>query len=468
MYDPERLHDDIDKVQKSGYFDPEWYREKYKDVRIVGMDPAEHYVKYGAPMQRDPSAEFSGEFYARTYPVVIRDNINPVLHHLKRKGMNAKIEPPQKVVLGAAFNISLTQSTLKGIELAERYLTEDLKYTTEILKANHATRLGQEDMWLKSLNAYLLNYDIEPVTLEAEGPSLLHRLSTSPLAPVNADGPLVTIIMPAWNAENTVLLAARSILKQTWRAIELIIVNDASTDGTWDILKKIQQEDKRVKIINNSVNSGPYVSKNIALLQAKGDYITGHDADDWAHPQRIENHLKAAVLGPTKLRASVTYMLRMQPDGFFGFIGPINGFSTDGATRRASISCLFERKLLIEQLGFWDTVRFGADSEMIGRTETILGKEFGFLPQIGMICLDQEGSLTNHPDFGVDRVKGMSSIRRNYRDSWHSLHTQNQASQNLYLPFIQETYRYDAPESMRVPIEGIRTFQAGLGITTLP
>ncbi|NOG31624.1 glycosyltransferase [Halomonas sp. TBZ9] len=213
----------------------------------------------------------------------------------------------------------------------------------------------------------------------------------------------------------------------------------------------MKESDSRVKVISNKVNVGPYVSKNIALKEARGDYITGHDADDWAHPQRIEKHIELIKKNGYP-RASLTHMLRMRPSGYFGSIGKVTGFSFDGAARKASISCMFERKFIKEVLGYWDSVRFGADSEMIARAEKLLGNEFKNFKQIGMICLDLETSLTNHPDHGIrSNNGGLSNSRKTYRDSWVCWHKNSLNIDNAYLDFPLKKRRYTAEAEMQVP-----------------
>ncbi|MFD2741606.1 glycosyltransferase family 2 protein [Sulfitobacter aestuarii] len=444
------LTDDLEAVRQSKHFDADWYLEKYSDVTQLGMDPAEHYLKYGAAMRRDPSRRFCTGFYIDTRPGVTKSGMNPILYDLRRKSNG----PLKNNVLWAASNVSRYHGYKRALALAMVSLPKDLQFTTHILRANQAHINGDEGSWLANFNAYLEHYKLRPITLKPQGPSLLSRLSVDNLTYVE-QGPLISVIMAAWNAEETVDYAARSILQQTWRPLELLIVDDASTDDTWNRLKELAASDTRVKILRNKRNVGPYVSKNIALMRAQGDYITGHDADDWAHPERLENHIRAATKEGRNLKASLNYMVRIRADGFFGHIGKITGFSLDGATRKASISCLFEEKFLKERLGYWDSVRFGGDSEMISRAKRLLGDDFADLPQIGMICLDLETSLTNHPIHGVDKVLGVSSVRADYRDDWTAWQNDKMTNENSRLDFPQVKPRYRAAPEMTVPYSDI-------------
>ena len=169
--------------------------------------------------------------------------------------------------------------------------------------------------------------------------------------------------------------SASGILNQSWQNIELIIVDDCSTDGTWSCMQSLASADNRVRLIRNKVNVGPYVSKNRAVGIAKGKYLTGHDADDWAHPQRIERHLKEMLRRPS-VKASLAKMVRVDIDGRVAQFTKQGKTSSDGVSRLASIACMFEMDFFKKYFGHWDVVRFGADSELIERARTILGDRF--------------------------------------------------------------------------------------------
>lgn len=335
-----------------------------------------------------------------------------------------------------------------GLVLARQCVPNDKRYVLNILEANKYRRVGNEEKWLKHLNMYLKAFDAPAIFL-ADGEHILSRLSTRVLPPV-FDDRKITVILPAKDGERTIQFAVTSILQQTWQNLELVIVDDASTDRTPEIIRQLAASDHRIKVIKNKKNLGPYVSKNIALIQATGDYITGQDADDWSQPRRLENHIKRIDESGGKVKASLTHMIRMNPEGVFNHIGRISGFSFDGVTRKALISCLFERDTLVNKLGFWDSVRFGADSEMVARAKKTLGDSFVEYREIGMLCLDWDGSLTNHTTFGVDKTTGLSPIRRRYKNAWQQWHRENLRSETAFLPFPQPHRRYDADESMIV------------------
>ena len=98
--------------------------------------------------------------------------------------------------------------------------------------------------------------------------------------------PIISVIMPSYNVEKYVGEAIESILKQTFKDFEFIIIDDFSTDNT---LREIQKHnDVRIKIINSEINSGPGACMNKAMRIAQGKYIARMDADDISHHSRIE------------------------------------------------------------------------------------------------------------------------------------------------------------------------------------
>ena len=101
---------------------------------------------------------------------------------------------------------------------------------------------------------------------------------------------LVSIIMPAYNAEKYIVKSINSIIRQSYKSWELIVVDDCSTDGTVNVISDFK--DERIRLLNNERNSGAAISRNRALREAKGKWIAFLDSDDIWHPKKLERQLK--------------------------------------------------------------------------------------------------------------------------------------------------------------------------------
>ena len=97
--------------------------------------------------------------------------------------------------------------------------------------------------------------------------------------------PLVSILMAVYNAEEWLDEALDSLLvRQTLREVEVLAVDDASTDGSLAILERRAAEDGRLRVLRQTENQGQAVARNVALKEACGEFIMMVDADDWLSP----------------------------------------------------------------------------------------------------------------------------------------------------------------------------------------
>src|SRR5690606_2483768 len=96
-----------------------------------------------------------------------------------------------------------------------------------------------------------------------------------------------TVIVPAFNAAETIGFALAGLREQTWSHLEIIVVDDASTDETATVVAGLCAEDARIRLIRLDRNGGVYVARNAGLAAATGEYVTVHDADDWSHAERF-------------------------------------------------------------------------------------------------------------------------------------------------------------------------------------
>jgi succinoglycan biosynthesis protein ExoO len=120
--------------------------------------------------------------------------------------------------------------------------------------------------------------------------------------------PKVSIIIPAYNTEKYIARALQSALEQTEKDIEVIVVDDGSTDNTLEVIKSFL--DKRIKLIINGSNAGPSHARNCALREARGDWIAILDSDDWYAPERLAKLLDAAYLQNADLVADDLYKIQ--------------------------------------------------------------------------------------------------------------------------------------------------------------
>lgn len=124
----------------------------------------------------------------------------------------------------------------------------------------------------------------------------------------NPTDPLVSVVMPAYKAEKYIAAAIESILDQTFRDFELIIVDDGSTDGTLQIINMYSKADERIVVLKNERNLRVNRTTNKGIEAARGKYVAIMNADDISLPERLgkqvkfmEKHPEVGIVGGTML-----------------------------------------------------------------------------------------------------------------------------------------------------------------------
>jgi glycosyltransferase involved in cell wall biosynthesis len=102
---------------------------------------------------------------------------------------------------------------------------------------------------------------------------------------------LVTIGITAFNAESTVAQALGTALMQTWRPIEIFVVDDASTDNTQSVINAIAAQHDTIRVVSNTANSGVALARNKIVDGAKGEFLVFFDDDDVSRPDRVERQV---------------------------------------------------------------------------------------------------------------------------------------------------------------------------------
>ena len=447
---------DCERVQASGFFDSDWYLQNYPDVSASSLDPLDHFLTYGTLLARDPGPAFSTSFFSHIYGPACK-GVNVLLYHLSQPDVVKRGE----VALIAAHEVASYGNDDLALAMAQDHLPTDLLPTLGSLEMVAAVKHNDNLNWFTALNRYLESYGQSGLTGNITNPPPQGIFTT--LKPANAltavtDGPLISVLMTVYNMANAVEYAAQSILTQTWRNLELLIVDDASNDSSWPILLEIAAKDPRVKLIHCAHNVGPYAAKNLALGVARGSFVTGQDSDDWSHPQRLEHHMRAHTAQKNQSPLSLSWGIRLSRAGTPTHINQAyTELSKDGFARRIPISCLIDKTFLDDRLGAWDTVRFGGDTELLLRSEHILGHLVKEVPVISMLCRDTAGSLSNHPVHGT-RVKGqyLSDTRREYVTAIRNWLKTIPPESLPSLPFPHDPRYYPIPNAMRTSEEAIQ------------
>jgi GT2 family glycosyltransferase len=112
-----------------------------------------------------------------------------------------------------------------------------------------------------------------------------------------AEAPLVSVIVPAWNAEATLAETLRSVAAQTYSNLEIVIVDDGSTDATAGIATRFCDKDGRARLVRKE-NGGVASARNRGIEESRGEWVAPIDADDLWHPTKIEKQITAALAAP--------------------------------------------------------------------------------------------------------------------------------------------------------------------------
>ena len=255
------------------------------------------------------------------------------------------------------------------------------------------------------------------------------------------ENPVVSVIMTCYNGGRFIDTAIKSVLSQTYKNIELIVVDDHSTDNSAEKIKCWQTKDNRVTLIEKNKNEGTYVSKNRAILQANGDFITFLDSDDWMHPKRVELHLKHTI---PKHVMSYSDVIRITES----FIPTVK--LTGGFTHR-NLCSTFIRKEVFAKAGYFDSVRATADSEFFRRIQLIYKQgQFKHISLPLTMARVHDESLTTSGAAALDEYR-LSPVRMKYCASWAKWHCGVSDIRDLYVPFPHIPRAFDAPDDILSP-----------------
>ncbi|MEE3607443.1 glycosyltransferase family 2 protein [Avibacterium paragallinarum] len=221
--------------------------------------------------------------------------------------------------------------------------------------------------------------------------------------------PLVSIVMSAYNSQDTIEYAINSLLNQSYQNIEIVVCDDCSKDNTFAILKDMELKNSKIRVYQSIKNQGTYNIRNEMIKLAKGEYITFHDSDDFALPTRIDEQVNI-LNNHQHIMLCVSQWVRIEPDGRFIYF-------FDGKLNRLCVVSSMIRKEILEKIGSFKSSLVAADTDFYERVIHFYGRESIYKLEKPLILgLWGDGSLTKQKTLVAGNSGFVAKKRRAFSD----------------------------------------------------
>lgn len=297
-------------------------------------------------------------------------------------------------------------------------------------------RTAGHEAWLKAFNRPFTGKKLAPLRVDPDAAKPFDTLC-APTDEVIEGGPLVSVILTTYNPDlGELTTALNSILNQTWRNLEVLLIDDCSPDTDPAVLDALAAQDDRIRLIRMERNGGTYRARNAGLRAARGEYITGQDTDDWSHPQRLALQVQH-LHGRPDLVGVMTWATRVDDR----MVRVARGLDPD---RRCEVSLMVRREDAIG-VGGYLPFRKAADSEFRERLERWSGRPVEAMDYPLYVIRLSFGSLSRS-DF---RPGWNHPMRRGFRNAyrhWHATSRPEDLALDLY---GEDTRPFVGPANMR-------------------
>ncbi len=241
-----------------------------------------------------------------------------------------------------------------------------------------------------------------------------------PAQPAGNVQPLVSVVMTAHNVGNYIEQAVTSVLRQTHKPVEMIVVDDCSTDDTWRVLQRLSREYPLV-VRRLNANLGTYFAKNVGVQLAQGEFVFFQDGDDLCHPERIRLCLQA-LNQPGTVCVQGSYSRVVFPQGR---VLPVNGL-----VKKLGLITLGVRRAVFEDIGYFNCTTKASDDEFFQRLQQFYQNKLGAVRTLDVPLYYntlREGSLfadmiANAPALDGYIEQRLSPVRQAYVEAFQALH----------------------------------------------
>lgn len=445
-------------------FDSDWYLVNNSDVSAVGINPLVHYVRYGGQEGRLPhhgavgtglgglpvsDRAFNRKLWNGFSHIALSelatladDGLNngaawylagwcyahgdlaSALERVEQSIANSSEGINRRALIGLAKCYTMLQEAA-GLESilaapgAERQLDSAYPY----IHANMVNEQSRWNAWATAINSIFYRVGLTGITVRDpdRGPALNNLIGAHDQEVFNEarndELPLISVIVPTYNAGSTLPVALDSLLAQSWPALEIIVVDDGSIDNTAELAHAYAARDCRVRYLPNVQNIGAYPTRNNGMRMARGEFVTVHDSDDWSHPQKLERQVLPLINDSEKI---ATFSSWVRVTGDMRFVGP--WLLSENFVEK-NHSSVVVRRSVFDDIGYWDEVNVAADTEFLWRLEHNCGHRniVHVLPSTPLsFALADDSSLTRAKATHVKTIH--YGLRRIYREAarwWH-------------------------------------------------
>ncbi|PZF79413.1 glycosyltransferase [Jiangella anatolica] len=373
-----------DAIRASGLFDAGWYEEQLAEPIPDGVDPIDHYVMAGAENDISPNPCFATDWYRDHRRTPSRLDVTPFVHYILR-GMGRNVPPhplfdpelylsqhpeaakhaggPLGHYLEIGWRSGAQTSPVFDVDGYVRAVGEVHEAPLADFARRHRRLMDQTRGWE--------HLPRTAKTFDHEAAEEFKRGVLADYAQLAEEVPLVTVVIPTKDRREGVLTAIDSVLAQTYRNWQLVVVDDGSSDGTAEAIEPLLA-DERIELVRREQADGVSTARNAGLARARGEYVAYLDSDNIWLPDFLEVMVAFVRTRQLRFAYAVSELVEEKPDGRVGYRSlPYNRAAL---LERNFIDCivvLHERSLLDEVGGFDENLRRNVDWDLFIRMSAV-------------------------------------------------------------------------------------------------
>jgi glycosyltransferase involved in cell wall biosynthesis len=294
------------------FVDADYYYSNYPDVREAGVDAAQHYFTHGWREGRNPSAKFVTSTYLLKYPELIKENTNPLLHFIEGMGDRVGTELVDTLATAASSEAAVQDAGELEKTEPQHWAHLDVDYYTasnpdlsfeRTSPQDHYDNIGWKEgrdpaPWFNTKYYLSMNRDIADAGINPFAHYISFGRAEGRLGiPFSEDirrrtyQPLVSVVVPNFNHARFLRQRIDSVLRQTYTNVEIILLDDCSTDESVSIMQHFARAHPHViRLICNHTNSGRVFDQwNKGFSEARGQLVWICESDDFCDDDFLEH-----------------------------------------------------------------------------------------------------------------------------------------------------------------------------------